>query len=117
MPNNPSPSNAHSHENPCPRYLKFENADWQLDGSTEHGLYPVETLMRTWHLDKGRPKPVLSVKRWQLPLVPAFAITAHSSQGKTLPLGSPYRDKKGYTKALQSRNYTFRRACLRPGKP
>ena len=69
-----------------PRYLKFENADWQLDGSAEPGLYPIEAMQRTWHLDKGRPKTVLGVQRWQLPLVPAFAITAHSSQGKTLPL-------------------------------
>ncbi|CAE7505433.1 anks1b, partial [Symbiodinium pilosum] len=67
-----------------PRYLKFENADWQLDGSAEPGLYPIEAIQRTWHLDKGRPKTVLGVQRWQLPLVPAFAITAHSSQGKTL---------------------------------
>ena len=37
-----------------------------------------------WFLDAGREKPVLEVKRVQVPLTPAFALTAHSSQGKTL---------------------------------
>ncbi|CAE7457464.1 pfh1 [Symbiodinium natans] len=65
-------------------YVKFKDADWTLDGSTEKGLYPIEPVKRTWKLDKGRKNPVLAVSRTQLPLVPAFAITAHSSQGKTL---------------------------------
>ncbi|CAE7259812.1 pfh1 [Symbiodinium natans] len=66
------------------QYVKFKDADWTLDGSTEKGLYPIEPVKRTWKLDKGRKNPVLAVSRTQLPLVPAFAITAHSSQGKTL---------------------------------
>ena len=66
--------------------MKFKDADWTLDGSTEKGLYPIEPVKRTWKLDKGRKNPVLAVSRTQLPLAPAFAITAHSSQGKTLRL-------------------------------
>ncbi|CAE7244158.1 pfh1 [Symbiodinium natans] len=65
-------------------YVKFYDADWTLDGSREPGLYPITPWTRTWKLDKGRKCPVLGVKRTQLPLSPAFAITAHSSQGKTL---------------------------------
>ena len=64
--------------------MKFDDAKWQLDGAQEAGLYPVETLRRPWCLDAKRPKPVLKITRKQIPLVPAFAITAHSSQGKTL---------------------------------
>ena len=33
----------------------------------------------------SRKKPVLKIARTQLPLAPAYAITAHGSQGKTLP--------------------------------
>ncbi|CAE7640649.1 pfh1 [Symbiodinium microadriaticum] len=65
-------------------YVKFEKASWQLDGASEPGLYPVELKKRAWFLDAKRKKPVLKVKRQQIPLVPAFAITAHASQGKTL---------------------------------
>ncbi|CAJ1412747.1 unnamed protein product, partial [Effrenium voratum] len=43
-------------------YVKFDGAAWQL-----------------------RKKPVLKIARTQLPLAPAYAITAHGSQGKTLP--------------------------------
>ncbi|CAJ1379302.1 unnamed protein product [Effrenium voratum] len=53
-------------------YVKFDGAAWQLDGAPEPGLYP-------------RKKPVLKIARTQLPLAPAYAITAHGSQGKTLP--------------------------------
>jgi hypothetical protein len=64
--------------------VKFDNVKWQLDGTSEPGLYPVEASKRPWHLDAKRPKPVLRIRRKQIPLVPAFAVTAHSSQGKTL---------------------------------
>ena len=69
------------------RYVKFEDAEWTLDGTTEPGLYPILPTKRTWKLDKNRKPSVLKVDRKQIPLVPAFAITAHASQGKTLPLG------------------------------
>ncbi|CAJ1389078.1 unnamed protein product [Effrenium voratum] len=51
----------------------------------EPGLYPVTRQTKVWFLDGGRPKPVLRISRTQIPLVPAYAITAHGSQGKTLP--------------------------------
>ena len=65
-------------------YVKFEGAEWQLDGTSKPGLYPAVPVRRPWFLDKNRPKPALKVRRTQIPLVPAFAITAHSSQGKTM---------------------------------
>ena len=71
-----------------PRYVKFLDAEWTLDGAQEPGLYPIVPETRKWFLDKGRKYSVLEVQRKQIPLVPAFAITAHASQGKTLPLGS-----------------------------
>ena len=67
-------------------YVKFPGATWQLDGVDEPGVYPVRSQMEDWFLDNRRkPAPVLKIKRRQIPLTPAFAITAHSSQGKTLP--------------------------------
>ena len=39
---------------------------------------------KRWALDKNRPVPRLKIDRWQLPLSPAFAMTAHASQGQTL---------------------------------
>ena len=71
-----------------PRYVKFLDAEWTLDGAQEPGLYPIVPETRKWFLDKGRKYSVLEVQRKQILLVPAFAITAHASQGKTLPLGS-----------------------------
>ena len=66
-------------------YVKFDGATWQLDGTDEPGIYPVYPIKATWYLDRRRERPVLAVKRRQLPLVPAFAVTAHGSQGKTKP--------------------------------
>eukprot|EP00435_Cladocopium_sp_Y103_P039831 s4530_g10.t1 len=66
-------------------YLKFEGATWQLDGASEPGIYPVLPRTAEWYLDKGRKTQVLKVKRTQLPLIPAYAMTAHASEGKTLP--------------------------------
>ena len=58
---------------------------WRLPGLRTRGLYPVEPVTRSWHLDKGRkPRPLLEVKRVQYPLSPAFALTAHAAQGKTM---------------------------------
>ena len=72
------------HKQPSVVFLKFDNVDWQLDGTTEPGIYPIEPVTRTWFLDRNKPKPVLKVVRRQLPLCPAFAVTAHFSQGKTM---------------------------------
>ena len=65
--------------------MKFDGATWQLDGAPEPGLYPVYPARKVWKLDAKRKKPVLKIARTQLPLAPAYAITAHGSQGKTLP--------------------------------
>ena len=65
-------------------YVKFEGAAWKLDGITEAGVYPIVPQNAQWYLDKKRKHKVLKVTRTQLPLTPAYAMTAHSSQGKTL---------------------------------
>ena len=65
-------------------YVKFEGAKWQLDGVEEPGVYPITPLGKTWFLDSRRKPPMLKIYRTQVPLTPAYAMTAHSSQGKTL---------------------------------
>ena len=66
-------------------YVKFEDAEWQLEGIDEPGVYPICPVKRQWYLDAKRKQKVLSIARTQLPLTPAYAMTAHTSQGKTLP--------------------------------
>ena len=73
-----------AHRMPSCVYVKFEGATWQLDGIDEPGVYPIRPRKEDWYLDGKRTNPVLKVKRRQIPLTPAFAITAHSSQGQTL---------------------------------
>jgi len=73
--------------------VKFYNEDgsevaWKLPGLKEPGLYPIEEKKKSWYLDKGRKHPVLKIKRRQIPLAPAFAMTAHASQGQTLKNGA-----------------------------
>ena len=65
-------------------YVKFEGAKWQLQGLAEPGVYPIVPQTKSWYLDKGRKVKTLRVSRTQLPLTPAYSMTAHSSQGKTL---------------------------------
>ena len=65
-------------------FVKFEDANWQLPGTSEKGVCPIRPWKRSWFLDRRRRKPALQVARWQLPLAPAFAMTAHASQGQTL---------------------------------
>ena len=60
------------------------NSSWQLDGVPQPGVYPIVPRRATWYLDQGRKRPVLRVSRTQMPLAPAFALTAHSAQGMTL---------------------------------
>ena len=67
---------------PAVVFVKFEGASWQLEGMPEPGLYPIIPKTKVWFLDKARKKPVLRVRRTQLPLVPYFAITGHAAQGK-----------------------------------
>jgi len=65
-------------------YVKFDGAQWQLEGLDEPGVYPIVPQSSSWYLDKGRKVKTLKVKRTQLPLTPAYSMTAHASQGKTL---------------------------------
>ena len=65
-------------------FVKYHDAEWTLDGLTEKGLYPICPKSSQWFLDKGRQFPKLKIHRKQLPLAPAWAITAHTSQGQTL---------------------------------
>ena len=69
---------------PLAVFLKFPRATWRLPCLSEPGLYPIQPRTSMWFLDKGRKHPMLGVHRKQLPLAPAFAITAHASQGQTL---------------------------------
>ena len=65
-------------------FIKFPGATWRLPSLKEPGLYPIKEVRGDWYLDKGRQHSVLKVKRRQLPLAPAFAMTAHAAQGQTL---------------------------------
>ena len=64
------------HEMPEVVYVKFENCDWQIDGSPGPGIYPITKVKRNWYVDRNRQYPQLAVQRQQLPLVlraaPAF---------------------------------------------
>jgi hypothetical protein len=61
-----------------------KNCSWIVDGIDEEGVYPIRPCKSDWYLDQRREKPKLKVKRYQLPLAPAYSITAHGSQGQTL---------------------------------
>ena len=74
-------------------FVKFKDKngkelDWQLEGMSEPGLYPITPVKRDWYLDKGRLHPMLKMTRNQLPLMPAFAMTAHAAQGQTFSNGA-----------------------------
>ena len=70
---------------PSAVYVHFPNAEWKLDGVEMPGVYPILPKQKDWYLDARRDNPVLKIKRRQIPLTPAYAMTAHASQGKTLP--------------------------------
>ena len=74
-------------------YVKFFDSkgkplSWQLPGMKEPGVYPIVPVRRDWFLDKGRLHPQLKIRRRQLPLTPAFAMTAHAAQGQTFSKGA-----------------------------
>ena len=74
-------------------YVQFykangERESWHVDGVGDKGVYPITSTKKEWYLDKGRDYPSLAIRREQLPLAPAFAITAHASQGQTLQNGA-----------------------------
>ena len=56
-------------------FVVKEDASWCLGTSKTPGLYPIKPTAGTWFLDKGRPRPKLSIHRKQLALAPAFAVT------------------------------------------
>ena len=73
-------------------FVKFYGSDgeelqWRLPGTPENGVYPVTVKKKSWYFDKGRMHPVLRITRCQLPLAPAFAMTAHAAQGQTFKGG------------------------------
>eukprot|EP00435_Cladocopium_sp_Y103_P058343 s631_g20.t1 len=69
-------------------YVKFDTTDsWQIDGMPHSNVYPVAPCKRVWFLDRQSKNPQLRVWRTQLPLAPAFAITAHVAQGQTVAEG------------------------------
>ncbi len=59
--------------------------EWTVPGIDRPGVYPIVPVTRNWFLDQNRPIPKLKVSRKQLPLAPAYAMTAHGSQGQALP--------------------------------
>lgn len=69
-------------------FVKFQNKDgsdvsWQFKGTPGPGLYPIVAVQRNLYVDRNRLRPVLRTRRQQLPFGPAFAMTAHASQGQT----------------------------------
>ena len=77
-------SDAILHKLPKVVFVKFPGAKWKLQGMKEAGVYPITPTKRSWALDRHRKVPRLKIVREQLPLAPAFAMTAHASQGQTL---------------------------------
>ena len=65
------------HEFPEVVYVKFCNCSWHIEGTPEPGIYPIETVKRHWHLDKGRQYPQLAIRREQLPLATRAALRDH----------------------------------------
>ena len=51
-------------------------------------MCPIPSKKSSWFVDKGRAHPVLRIVRKQIPLAPAFAITAHAAQGQTMVNGA-----------------------------
>ena len=54
----------------------------------EPGVNPIVSMKNDCQLYKGRLHWVLQIKRRQLPLTPAFAMTAYSAQGQTFSKGA-----------------------------
>ena len=76
-------------EMPAAVYVKFRTSKtWRVDGTQEDCVLPVAPVRSAWFLDGKRKKPQLRVSRRQLPLSPAFALTAHGAQGITAVNGA-----------------------------
>ena len=63
-------------------------ASWRIDGTEANGVYPITPVKKDWFLDSRRKFNKLKIKRRQLPLAPAFALTAHAAQGQTFSGGA-----------------------------
>ena len=64
--------------------VDFHTDAWKMPGMPKAGVYPIFPTKRTWYIDGYRKdKAVLGVERYQFPLAPAFACTAHQAQGST----------------------------------
>ena len=76
-------------EMPAAVYVKFRTSKtWRVDGIQEDCVLPVAPVQSAWFLDGKRKKPQLRVSRRQLPLSPAFALTARGAQGITAVNGA-----------------------------
>ena len=73
--------------------LDFHTDDWHLPGMAP-GLYAIFPLKgRQWFLDGFRGHPVLAMKRTQILITQALAVTAHAAQGRTM--GAVIADLEG----------------------
>ncbi|KAF6743595.1 hypothetical protein DFP72DRAFT_827547, partial [Ephemerocybe angulata] len=71
--------------------VHFPTSKVHLEGLPP-GYFPIEPI--SWSFTAALPSKLaalngdvnLRVRRYQLPLQPAFAVTGHSAQGKTLPM-------------------------------
>ena len=68
--------------------VHFPRGQWHFKG-LKPGVYPITPWSKTWHLDRKRKakQEMVKVTRRQLPFLPAFAMTAHQTQGQTLEEG------------------------------
>ena len=94
-------------KNPKVVFVKFldknkKDLPWRLPGTPENVIYPTVPVIRHWFLDKNRPHPVLDIRRRQLPLTPAFAMTAHAAQGQTFSTGAIVDLKLGGSSSAMS---------------
>ncbi|CAJ1375402.1 unnamed protein product [Effrenium voratum] len=66
--------------------VEFPDASWQVCPDLAAGQYPLGPQTVRWSVDTAAPgrKPVLWVRRSQIPLRPALALTAHGALGLTL---------------------------------
>ncbi|CAJ1374097.1 unnamed protein product [Effrenium voratum] len=66
--------------------VEFPDASWQVCPDLAVGQYPLGPQTVRWSVDTAAPgrKPVLWVRRSQIPLRPALALTAHGALGLTL---------------------------------
>ena len=52
-----------------------EPCQWTLDGMSDPGVHPIKPWRCKCFSDQKREKPMLSVKRWQVPLGSIYALS------------------------------------------